>query len=157
MSLSRIVVALEQILLTLWIGGLWVSGLLFAPVLFASYERMLAGDIAGRLFMTMSFVGMACGVALLAATAWRAGRGAWRDWRVGVLALMLLITLIGEFGLAVRMREIKLLVTHLPDIETLWQEFRFLHGMSSSLYLAQCLFGLLLVVAGLRPRAQRGN
>lgn len=157
MSLAHVLPPIERILLTLWVGGLWVSGLVFAPVLFASYERMLAGDIAGRLFMAMSFVGMACGAALLVAVIWRAGRSAVRDWRVGVLALMLLTTLIGEFGLAARMREIKLLVTHLPDIESLWQEFRFLHGISSSLYLAQCLLGLMLVIAGLRPRVQRGN
>ena len=69
MSLSAILQAVERVLLTLWVGGLWVTGLVVVPVLFRNYERMVAGDIAGRLFAAMSWLGMLCG-ALLLAFAW---------------------------------------------------------------------------------------
>lgn len=149
--------ALERILLTLWVGGLWVTGLVFAPLLFSAFERMLAGEIAGRLFSAMSWVGLACGAVLLALAVRDAGRRAWRDWRVVVLVLMLLLLLLGEFGLAARLREIRMLAVHAADLGPLWAEFGRLHGLASAVYLVECLLGLLLVGFGPRRRVQAGS
>ena len=149
--------AVEQALLTLWVGGLWITGFIYAPQLFASYERLQAGDIAGRLFSAMSLTGMACGSILLGFTAMRARRRVWRDWRAAVLLLMLLIAVVGEFGLAARMREIKLLAVQQANGAPLWAEFGRLHGISSALYLVESVLGLLLVVLGMRPRTQVGS
>lgn len=149
--------AVEQALLTLWVGGLWITGFIYAPQLFASYERLQAGDIAGRLFSAMSLTGMACGAILLGFTAMRARRRVWRDWRAAVLLLMLLIAVVGEFGLAARMRELKLLAVQQANDAPLWAEFGRLHGMSSALYLVESVLGLLLVVLGIRPRTQVGS
>lgn len=157
MNAAAYLPAIERVLLTLWVGGLWVSGLVFAPVLFGNFERLLAGDIAGRLFTAMSRVGLVCGVVLLALAAWRAGKHAWRDWRTAMLALMLVLLLIGEYGIAARMRELKLLAILEADAAAHWAEFGRLHGLSSALYLAECLLGLLLVVKGLRAPAQAGS
>jgi len=156
MSLAAIASAVERILLTLWVGGLWVTGLVFAPVLFGNFERLLAGDVAGRLFAAMSRVGLVCGIVLLAFAAWRAGRNVWRDWRVAVLVFMLLGGLLGEYGLAARMRELKALAV-LEDAAARWAEFGRLHVWSSALYLVECLLGLLLVVFGVRTKIQDGN
>jgi Domain of unknown function (DUF4149) len=57
--------AVERVLLTLWVGSLWTTGLVIAPTLFRSYERAVAGEIAGRLFAAMSLLGMLCAVLLL--------------------------------------------------------------------------------------------
>jgi len=157
MNLVVVPPAIERILLTLWVGGLWVTGLVFAPVLFGNFERLLAGDIAGRLFTAISQVGLVCGVTLLALAAWRAKMHVWRDWRAVVLALMLVVLLIGEYGVAARMRELKLLALLADDAAAHWTEFGRLHGLASALYLLECLLGLLLVVVGNRPRAQAGN
>jgi len=157
MTLSSILQAIERILLTLWVGGLWMTGLVVAPVLFKNYERMLAGDIAGRLFAAMSLLGMLCGALLLAISAVRARQQVWRDWRVGVLCAMLAITIFGEFGLAARMRELKEMMTLLPVAPVVLSEFGRLHGIASLLFLANSALGLALVIFGIRPRVQAGN
>jgi cytochrome c biogenesis protein CcdA len=149
--------AVEQTLLTLWVGGLWITGLVYAPVLFAGLDRLQAGDIAGRLFSAMSLVSLTCGAILLVFATARARQRVWRDWRAAVLLMMLLIALIGEYGLAVRMRELKLLAVHQINAAPLWAEFGRLHGLSSALYLTECVLGLLLVVLRVRPRTQAGN
>ena len=157
MFLSAILQAAERALLTLWVGGLWVTGLVVVPVLFKSYERMVAGDIAGRLFAAMSWLGMLCGALLLAFSVVRARQRVWRDWRAGVLVAMLALTVIGEFGLAARMRELKELMTLPPVAPAVLSEFGRLHGIASLLFLANSAFGLVLVIFGIRPRVQAGS
>jgi hypothetical protein len=157
MPLTAIFQVTERVLLTLWVGGLWVTGLVVAPVLFKNYERMLAGDIAGRLFAAMSLLGMLCGTLLLAIAAVRARQQVWRDWRVGVLVVMLAITVIGDFGLAARMRELKELMMVPPVAPAVLAEFGRLHGIASLLFLTNSALGLVLVIFGVRPRAQPGS
>ena len=157
MPLPSILQAVERVLLTLWVGGLWVTGLVVAPVLFRNYERVVAGEIAGRLFAAVSLLGMLCGALLLAFAVARARQRVWRDWRAGVLAVMLVATVIGEFGLAVRMRELKELMV-LPQVApAVLPEFGRLHGIASLLFLANSALGLVLVIFAIRPRVQTGN
>ena len=157
MSLSAIIQAVERVLLTLWVGGMWVTGLVVAPVLFRNYERMLAGEIAGRLFAAMSLLGMLCGALLLAFSVVRARQRLWRDWRAGALVAMLVLTITGEFGLAARMRELKELMILPPVAPAVLSEFGRLHGVASLLFLANSALGLALVIFGIRPRAQAGS
>ena len=155
MPLSAILQSVERILLTLWVGGLWMTGLVIAPVLFKSYERAVAGEIAGRLFAAMSLLGMLCGALLLAFAVVRVRQRVWRDWRVGALVLMLAITVIGEFGLATRMRELKEVISLPPVAPTVAVEFGRLHGIASLLFLTNSALGLVLVIFGIRPRLGR--
>jgi len=157
MSLSAILQAAERVLLTLWVGGLWVTGLVVVPVLFRNYERMVAGDIAGHLFAAMSWLGMLCGALLLVFSVVRAQQRVWRDWRVGVLVAMLALTVIGEFGLAARMHELKELMTLPPVAPAVLSEFGRLHGIASLLFLTNSALGLVLVIFSIRPRVQAGS
>lgn len=157
MSFAPILAAAERILLTLWIGGMWVMGLVVAPMLFKNYERVLAGDIAGRLFSVSSVVGMVCAVLLLVSRLIRARRAVWRDWRAGVVFLMLVIILIGEFGVAARMRELKELLAASSTASASLLEFQRLHRSASLLFLVNSVLGLVLVIFGVRPRVQRGS
>jgi uncharacterized membrane protein len=53
-------VNIQRIVLTLWIGGLWTVGYLVAPVLFDHLQDpQQAGQIAGVLFTFMSWFGLA--------------------------------------------------------------------------------------------------
>jgi len=157
MTLATVTRSLERILLTLWVGGLWVTGLVYAPVLFQGYARMVAGEIAGRLFSAMGLVSLGCGALLLAIAALRNGRRVWPDWRTAVLLCMLVITLIGEFGLAPRMQELKLFAAQHPPATEAWREFGRLHAVSGTLFLLNCLLGLVLVVLGIRPRSDQAG
>jgi hypothetical protein len=157
MSLSAILQAAERVVLTLWVGGLWVTGLVVAPVLFSSYERVVAGEIAGRLFAAVSLLGMLCGALLLVLAVARARQRVWRDWRAGLLVIMLAVIVIGEFGLAARMRELKELMVLQPAAAANMAEFGRLHGIAGLLFLANSALGLVLVIFGIRPRAQAGS
>lgn len=157
MNKAAILASVERVLMTVWIGGLWVSGLVFAPMLFANFERELAGDIAGDLFLAMSRIGIGCGLPLLALAVGRAGAKFWRDWNVVVLVAMLLIVVVGEFGVAAQMRQLKALAI-LEGVSIAGSpDFGRLHAVSSSLYLLECLLGLVLVVRRDRLAAQSGS
>ena len=118
---------------------------------------MVAGEIAGRLFAAVSLLGMLCGVFLLVFAVARSRQRVWRDWRAGVLVIMLAITIMGDFGLAARMRELKELMILPPVLPAVLAEFGRLHGIASLLFLANSALGLVLVIFGIRPRVQAGS
>lgn len=136
---------------------MWTVGLVVAPTLFKNYARVLAGDIAGRLFSILSSIGIVCAVLLLASCAMRARGAVWRDWRAGLVLLMLVIILIGEFGVAARMRELKELLAASPAASASLLEFQWLHRSASLLFLTNSALGLVLVIFGVRPPVQPGS
>jgi MFS family permease len=143
--LRRFYPSLEQLLLTIWIGGMWVVGYLVAPVVFSLLaDRAVAGMVAGRVFHFMSVIGLVCGVSLLVLTLMQHQSGSWRRWQTWVLLGMLLLIALALFFLQ-------------PAIEALRDsgaaarsstEFKRLHGISSILYLLSSIGGLLLVWFG---------
>jgi len=141
----RLLTVLERLLLTAWVGALWATGYLAVPVLFGSLERMEAGRLAGTLFTTVSWLGLGCGLFLLACALWRDG---WRSWRVWLLGAMLGIVAVGEFALQPQMAALKL--TGLPPGSEAATRFAALHGVSSSLYLLLSLGGAVLVAVGIK-------
>jgi membrane protein required for beta-lactamase induction len=147
--------AIERLLLSLWVGGLWVTGAVFAPALFTYYLRPVAADIAGRLFSAMSLVGLACGSLLVVLAVLRVRSGVWRDWRAGLLAVMLVVTAIGEFGIAARMRVMRQAMVHHSSSAEYREEFTRLHGTANTLYILTGILGAVLVVAGARTRDVR--
>ena len=129
----------DRILLTLWVGGMWIVGYVVAPVLFGMLERQLAGEVAGRLFSIMSYIGLVCGALLLLSVLVKHGL---RHWRVLVLLGMLLVIVIGQFVLQPMMVELKA-----AGLEgEIKEQFGRLHGISSGLFLLNSLAGLALVV-----------
>jgi len=154
---STFLLAIERVALTLWIGGLWVTGLVFAPALFSAFGRSVAGATAGQLFSSMSRIGLASGMVLLGLTIWQSRSGVWRDWRAGVIVLMLILMGAGEFVLAARMRELKFLAVQHPEAVVTGAEFGRLHGLASIVYGVEWLLGLLLVVRQPRCPIQAGN
>jgi hypothetical protein len=146
---GHIVDALARTALVLWLGGLWTVGYLVAPVLFASLSRLQAGEIAGRLFSLIAWIGLVVGAGLLfhGRRFFLAGRQ--RQWRLLLLGLMCVLAALQLFWFQPVIADIK---AHLPplrdDVVTLGPEFARWHGISSAAYLLQSLAGLALLFLG---------
>jgi hypothetical protein len=147
--------ALERVILTAWVGSLWTTGFLVAPVLFAMLpDRVLAGEVAGRLFGHVDWMGLVCASLLLFSGWWSAGGRWFLHWRAWCLLAMLAIALINRAWLAPQMRSLKQAAGGVPVQDTpLAADFASLHMVSGSLFVVASLLGLLLVAAG--PRTPR--
>lgn len=140
----------ERILLTIWIGAMWTVGYIVAPTLFAMIEdRTLAGAIAGRLFMVVSFIGIFSSIFLLFTMAVREKQQILQQWRSWVLIFMLIIIVVGEFILQPLMAALR--QDGISPTEN--TQFGMLHGIASVLFLINSLAGLILVIFGLQKNA----
>ena len=139
---------LAALLTTAWVGGLWAIGYLAVPVLFyAQPDRQLAGELAGQMFTLLGYLGMVCGIYLLAYRFSVSGRVALCQPLFWVVAVMLLFTLAIQFGIQPVMADLK--AQALPALVTQSQfagQFRMLHGVSSIIYLIESFLGAFLVI-----------
>ncbi len=135
----------------LWVGGTWAIGYLAVPVLFQTLaDRQLAGMLAGKMFTGMALVGIGCALYLLAYQLHRFGRSAWKQKSFLVTAAMLILLLIGQFGIQPIMADLKLQALPQDVMQSvLASRFKTLHGVSSILYLLQSLLGIALLVRSL--------
>ncbi len=146
--MRRFADALYGFALTLWIGGLWAIGYLVAPTLFSTLaDRQLAGMLAGKLFVLISWVGMACAAYLLIFIVLRTGSAALKRGVFWLILLMLALTAVSLFGIQPLLAQLKAEALPREVMEGLLRD-RFVawHGISSILYLIQSLLGLVLVV-----------
>jgi hypothetical protein len=148
--------ASERILLTLWVGGMWIVGYLVAPAIFSVLDsRPLAGELAGRLFRYLAYLGLGCGVSLLLLAWLHGGRQCWGAWRTWMLVTMLAITVLTAFLLIPHMDALRAALPADAAVDSPErQQFRQLHGLSSMLFLGNSLLGMILVVFGLLKRGR---
>jgi heme A synthase len=103
--------------------------------------------LAGQMFVVHGYLGIVCGTYLLA---WRfalSGRAAMRESVFLVVAAMLLLTLLSQFGIQPLMAELKAQALPLEVSQSAYAgEFRKWHGISSIAYLLQSLLGAFLVI-----------
>ncbi len=139
---------LALILATAWVGGLWAVGYLAVPVLFfAQPDKQLAGMLAGHMFALVAYLGMACGIYLLVYHIRLSGRASFQHALFWVVAAMLLISLVLQFGIQAIMADLKLQALPLDVMHSANADrFKMLHGISSIIYLLQSLLGVFLVV-----------
>ena len=133
---------------TAWVGGMWAIGYLAAPVLFQVLEdRQLAGILAARLFSLMANLGIGCALYLLVYYLVRFGRPALKQTVVRVVISMLMLTLIGKFGIQPIMADLKVQALPLEVMHSaLAGQFRIWHGAASIIYLLQSLLGIMLIL-----------
>ncbi|MDH5189942.1 MAG: DUF4149 domain-containing protein [Gammaproteobacteria bacterium] len=134
----------ERIFLTLWVGGMWITGYMMAPLLFQYLDKQTAGNVAGHMFTAMSYVGLFCGVLLLAGIAYRYGQQSFRQWRSWLLVAMLILVCLGEFILQPMMAELK--VTGMLEGSENHKKFSMLHGIAAVIFLINSIAGLVLVI-----------
>lgn len=139
------------VLVTLWIGAMWSIGYLVAPTLFGMIgDRTLAGNVAGRLFTLVGWIGIGSAGYVLV---FMAVRQRWRAFRSGLFWLvvaMLATTLASQFGIQPLMAQMKAQAWPREVMDSMLRSrFATWHGISSVLYLVQSVLGLVLVL-GLR-------
>lgn len=130
----------------LWVGGLWAVGYLVAPTLFYTLDdRVLAGNLAGRMFSHMGWVGMVCGAWLLLFRLSRFGGAALKQAFFWIALVMLLLSLAQQFGIQPLMQQLKDQAMPKDVMESLFRDrFATWHGVSSAIYLIESLLGLAL-------------
>jgi uncharacterized protein DUF4149 len=138
---------LTPVVVTLWVGSLWMTGF-SASILFDTIaDRQLAGHVAGRLFTTVSYIGMASGLYLLTQYFFENKIAGLKSSYFFVVFLMLLLVLIGHYGIQPLLAQMK--VDALPaDVMSSGYAGRFAawHGVAGVIYLVECLLGVVLVL-----------
>jgi hypothetical protein len=138
---------LAAVLLVLWVGGLWSIGYIAAPTLFAELaDRQLAGNLAGKLFTGMAWVGISAGAYLLVFHLGKHGFQALKQAAFWIVLVMLVLTLGQQFGIQPVMQALKDQAMPQAVMESAFRNrFAAWHGVSSIVYLIQSLLGLILV------------
>ena len=138
---------LAGVSLVLWIGGMWAIGYIAAPVLFTSLDdKQLAGMLAGKLFAVIAWVGIATATYLLVYQLARMRGSALKTGFFWAVALMLVLTLAGHFGIQPLLQGLKDQAMPLAVMQSVFADrFSRWHGVSSILYLTQSMLGLLLI------------
>ena len=140
------VIALLSI--TAWVGGLWGIGYVAVPVLFQTLpDKMLAGMLAGKMFTLVAYISIICAGYLLLYYLNRSGRAALGQRIFWVVFVMLLLTIIGHFGIQPIMVDLKAQAFPSDVMHSAFADrFKMLHGVSSILYLLQSLLGAFLIL-----------
>ena len=148
---------LNALAITVWVGGLWAIGYLAVPILFhAQPDRQLAGMLAGRMFGTLGYVGIVCGLYLLLHRWLAVGKQISRDVLAWSVIVMLSITLVTQFYIQPLMAEMKLQVLPFEVMQSaLAGQFKMWHGISSILYLIGSLLGAWLVIRSFSTSSNR--
>lgn len=143
-SSNQLIIKLETVIQTLWVGGLIAIGYLAVPILFNSLDdRQLAGMLAGNMFSALNMAGLACGAILLVAAFFSKQKIWFKERRIIVLLLMVVLVAVSFFILQPMMQELK--AEGLVKGSDTAKAFGQLHGVSSVLYLINSLLGIYLV------------
>ncbi|HUX91414.1 MAG TPA: DUF4149 domain-containing protein [Gallionellaceae bacterium] len=139
---------LAVLIATAWVGGMWMAGYIAAPVLFQALpDKGVAGLLAGKLFAVTAYMGMLCAVYLLVYHWAIHGRQVLRQRAFRLTMFMLLLLLLGQFGIQPLLAELKAQALPLYVMESsVAGRFSFWHGAASILYLLQSLSGAALLL-----------
>ena len=139
---------LAVLLASAWVGGMWAAGYIAVPLLFQSLpDKALAGMLAGKLFAVTAYLGVLCAVYLLAYYTALRGKQVVRRSLLWVIAAMLLLTVVGHFGLQPLLAELKVQALPLYVMDSPYADrFKLWHGVSSIAYLLQSLLGAVLLL-----------
>ncbi len=147
----KTVAALERVCVTIWVGGMLAVAVTVFMLFNKIADRSLAGEVAGSLFATLNFVGIVCAAVLIVIFLKYRRLTTHKHWRLWVLALMLIVIAVSQWGIRPKMDAlIALQLTEQEPIkhENYRKQFARLHAGAGSLYLINCILGMSLVVAG---------
>lgn len=142
--MKRLVEGLQLMLLGVWVGGMVGFGAFMAPVLFATVpSRQLAGNVAGQVIATLSWLGVA--VPLLVIVLHALSRQRW-DWRLTALVVILVLNGMNATyvrgGLDRAQAEMTRPIEAYAVSDPLRVEYNRWHRLSSNVGAGAVLFGL---------------
>ena len=146
--MTRIPEDLQLLAVTVWVGALWTVGLMVAPTLFQYVpDRVLAGSIAARLFTYTALLGVGCGAYLLLFRLVRFGSHAPRQAFFWVALAMLVLAIVGQFGVQPILEGLRQQVLPRQVMESVLRDrFAAWHGVASVLYVVECALGFALML-----------
>ena len=138
---------LTLIFITLWVGALWATGLSAYLLFDALQDKQLAGNLAGKLFTAVSYIGMVSAFYLLIQRLLDFGTSALKQSYFWAVFVMLILVLVGHFGIQPILAQLK--TDALPNdvMHSVFADrFGKWHGIASIAYLVECLLGFVLVL-----------
>jgi Domain of unknown function (DUF4149) len=138
---------LTLIIITLWVGALWMTGVSAFTLFQTLNDKQIAGNIAGKLFEIVSYIGLFSAFYLLVQRLIEFGTGALKQSYLWAIFVMLLLVLAGHFGIQPLLAQLK--TSALPnDVmhSVFASRFSTWHGVASLAYVIECLLGFVLVL-----------
>ena len=138
---------LSLIIITLWVGALWSIGAV-AYVLFQTLpDSQLAGQLAGKFFTYVSYLGLFSAFYLLIHRLMGHGTHALKQSYFWAVFIMLLLVLAGHFGIQPVLAQLKADAFPADVMQTVFaSRFKTWHGIASVAYVLQCLLGFIVVL-----------
>jgi len=135
------------IIITLWVGALWTTGAV-AYVLFKTLpDSQLAGQLAGKFFTYVSYLGLFSAFYLLLHRLISNGTQALKQSYFWAVFFMLLLVLAGHFGIQPLLAQLKADAFPADVMQSVFaSRFKTWHGVASIAYVLQCLLGFVLVL-----------
>ncbi len=138
---------LSLIITTLWVGALWTTGAT-AYVLFNTLQdSQLAGQLAGKFFTYVSYLGLFSAFYLLIHSLLRNGTLALKQLYFWAVFAMLLLVLAGHFGIQPLLAQLKTDALPSDVMQSVFaSRFKTWHGVASIAYVMECLLGFVVVL-----------
>jgi uncharacterized membrane protein SirB2 len=138
---------LVLIVITLWVGALWMTGLSAYLLFDTLQDKQLAGRLAGKLFLVVSYIGIGSAFYLLIQRLIDFGTSALKQSYFWAAFAMLLLVLAGHFGIQPLLAQLKTAAMPNDVMHSVFaSRFSTWHGVASVAYVVECLLGLVLVL-----------
>ena len=138
---------LALIIITMWVGALWAAGVA-AYVLFNTLpDSQLAGQLAGKFFSYVSYLGLFSAFYLLIHRLLVNGTLALKQSYFWAVFVMLLLVLAGHFGIQPILAQLKSDALPSDVMQSVFaNRFKTWHGVASISYVVQCILGFVVVL-----------
>jgi hypothetical protein len=138
---------LALIIITMWVGALWTTGAV-AYVLFNTLpDSQLAGQLAGKFFSYVSYLGLFSAFYLLLQRLLTYGTSSLKQSYFWAVFVMLLLVLASHFGIQPILAQLKMDALPSDVMQSVFaNRFRTWHGVASIGYLVECLLGIVVVL-----------
>ncbi|MDO8961004.1 MAG: DUF4149 domain-containing protein [Methylophilus sp.] len=138
---------LTLIVITLWVGALWMTGLSAYLLFDTLQDKQMAGRLAGKLFLVVSYIGIASAFYLLIQRLTEFGTAALKQSYFWAAFVMLLLVLAGHFGIQPLLAQLKTAAMPNDVMHSVFaSRFSTWHGVASVAYVVECLLGFVLVL-----------